>query len=67
MSMLTLEETRAEVKRPADFAAFWAEVKAELAEVPTDWERLVGAGGETPTHTIDWLRFSSLSETLAYG
>ncbi len=53
--------------RPADFAAFWAGVKAELADVPADWERLPGAGGETATHTVDWLRFSSLSDTLIYG
>ncbi len=65
--MLTLEETRAEVKRPADFGAFWAGVKAELDAVPADWERLAGAGGETATHTIDWIRFSSLSDTLVYG
>lgn len=67
MSTFTLEETRAEVKRPADFAAFWAGIKAELADVPTEWERLPGAGGETATHQIDWLRFSSLSDTLVYG
>ena len=67
MSMLALEQTRAEVKRPTDFAAFWNEVKAELAAVPADWERLPGAGGEAATHTIDWLRFSSLGETLVYG
>lgn len=67
MSTLALEKTRAEVTRPADFAAFWAGVKRELADVPVDWERLVGAGGETATHTIDWLRFSSLADTLVYG
>ena len=67
MSTLTLEEIRVEVKRPADFEAFWAELKAELAGVPADWERLVGAGGETATHTVDWLRFSSLADTLVYG
>ena len=67
MSTLVLEETRAEVRRPADFAAFWAEVQRELAAQPTEWERLAGAGGETATHTIDWLRFSSLADTLVYG
>ena len=67
MSTLSLEETRAEGKRPADFAAFWAGVKSELAQVPADWERMAGAGGETATHTVDWLRFSSLGETLVYG
>ena len=68
MPMLTLEETRAEVKRPADFDAFWDGVNAELDAVPADWERLAGAGGETATHTIDWLRFSSLWVTqLVYG
>ena len=56
-TLLALKETRAKVTRPADFAAFWAEVKQELADVPADWERLPGAGGETATHTIDWLRF----------
>lgn len=67
MSIFLPEETRAEVKRPADFAAFWAEVRAELDAVPADWERLVRAGGETATHTVDWLRFSSLADTLVYG
>ena len=67
MSALSPEQTRAEVKRPADFDAFWAGVKADLANVPADWERLVGAGGETATHTIDWLRFSSLDDQLIYG
>lgn len=67
MSNLTLEETRAAIKRPTDFAAFWAGVKAELDAVPADWERLPGAGGETATHTVDWLRFSSLADTLVYG
>ena len=67
MSILSLEETRAEVKRPADFDTFWAGVKADLTGVPADWERLAGAGGETATHTIDWLRFSSLDDTLIYG
>ena len=67
MSTFTLEETRAEVKRPADFEAFWAGVQAELAAVPADWERLPGAGGETATHTVDWLRFSSGADTLVYG
>lgn len=64
---ISLEQTRAEIKRPADFEAFWARVKAALAEVPADWERLSGAGGETATHTVDWLRFSSLADTLVYG
>ena len=64
---MLLEHTRADVHRPADFDAFWAGVKAELAHVPADWERLPGAGGETATHTIDWLRFSSLGDTLVYG
>ena len=53
--------------RPADFADFWAGVRADLAAVPADWERLPGAGGETETHTIDWLRFSSLDDALIYG
>ena len=67
MSTLSLEQTRAAIKRPADFAAFWAGVKSDLAGAPADWERLAGAGGETETHTVDWLRFSSLGETLVYG
>ncbi len=64
---ISLEQTRAEVKRPADFEAFWAGVSSELASVPADWERLVGAGGETDTHTIDWVRFSSLDDMLVYA
>jgi cephalosporin-C deacetylase len=67
MSQAILEQTRTEVKRPADFDAFWAGVQADLAEVPADWERMPGAGGETATHTVDWLRFSSLEDTLVYG
>ena len=41
-----LELTRAEVRRPADFAAYWTRVKAELALVPVGWERLPGAVSE---------------------
>ena len=67
MSTLLLEQTRAVVCRPADFDAFWVGVKSTLAEAPADWERLVGAGGETDTHVIDWLRFSSLNDALVYG
>jgi len=62
-----LEETRAEAKRPPDFDAFWQGVRAELADVPLEWERLPGAGGETQTHRIDWLRFSSMDDVLVYG
>jgi len=62
-----LEQTRAEVQRPADFHAFWQGVRAELADVPLEWERLPGAGGETATHRIDWLRCSSLDDRLIYG
>ncbi len=67
MSETSLEQTRAEVIRPADFDAFWQDVRAELALVPLEWERLPGAGGETDAYTIDWLRFSSLDDTLVYG
>ncbi len=67
MSTTLLEQTRAAFKRPADFDAFWNGVKSDLTEVPADWERLAGAGGETETHTIDWLRFSSLGDMLVYG
>ena len=61
------EETRTPVRRPADFAAFWANVKADLGDVPLEWERLPGAGGETETHTTDWVRFSSLGDLVVYG
>jgi len=67
MSNSSLEQTRAVVRRPADFQAFWGDVKADLAEVPIEWERLGGAGGETETHRIDWLRFSSLADLVIYG
>ena len=67
MSNTLLEQTRAAVHRPQDFAAFWQGVLAELAEVPVEWERLPGVGGETATHTVDWLRFSSLDDLLIYG
>jgi len=62
-----LEQTRAEVRRPADFEAFWASVKSNLADIPVEWERLPGAGGETETHRVDWLRFSSLGDLVIYG
>ena len=62
-----LELTRTPVNRPADFAAFWQGVQAELADVSVEWERLPGAGGETAAHRIDWLRFSSAGDTLVYG
>ena len=62
-----LENTCAEVNRPADFGPFWHGVQAELADVPLEWERLPGAGGETAAHRIDWLRFSSLGDMLVYG
>ena len=67
MSNADLEQTRAQVRRPADFAAFWAGVKSELAQIPLEWERLPGAGGETESYVVDWLRFSSLNDVLAYG
>ena len=67
MSDQLLKQTRADIKRPGDFDAFWQGVKRDLADVPTEWERLPGAGGETATHTIDWLRFSSLDDILVYG
>ena len=62
-----LENTRVPVNRPADFDRFWQGVRAELADVPLEWERLPSAGGETATHRIDWLRFSSLDDMLVYG
>ena len=67
MSETILELTRAEVNRPPDFDLFWQGVHAELADVPLEWERLPCAGGETATHRIDWLRFSSLDDMLVYG
>lgn len=67
MSDLSLDQTRAAVHRPADFQAFWQGVRAELAAVPLEWERLPGAGGETAAHRVDWLRFSSLDDLLIYG
>ena len=63
----TLEQTRVPVNRPPDFDLFWQGVQAELADVPLEWERLPNAGGETPSHRIDWLRFSSLNDILVYG
>lgn len=67
MTAILLPETRAEVKRPADFDAYWQGVQAELAAVPLEWDRLPGAGGETEVLTVDWLRFSSLGDMLIYG
>ena len=67
MANFALEHTRAPLRRPADFAAYWAGVKADLADVPLEWERLPGAGDETGTHRVDWVRFSSLGELVIYG
>lgn len=67
MTETPLEETRSPIIRPADFDVFWQSVHAALADVPLEWERLPGAGGETGTHRIDWVRFSSLDEFLVYG
>ena len=67
MTEIPLGQTCAEVKRPADFAAFWRDVQTELTGVPLEWERLPGVGGETETYTVDWLRFSSLGDMLVYG
>ncbi len=67
MTDTALERTRADVKRPADFADFWRSVQDELSDVPLEWERLPGAGGETDAHMVDWLRFSSLGDVLVYG
>jgi cephalosporin-C deacetylase-like acetyl esterase len=62
-----LQQTRAEVRRPVDFIDYWIRVKAELALVPVEWERLPGVGGETETHSVDWVRFSSLGDLVIYG
>ena len=62
-----LEQSRAANRRPADFESFWAGVKADLAAVPVEWERLPGAGSETETYTTDWVRFSSLGDLVVYG
>ena len=67
MISAVLEQTRAPVRRPADFAAYWTRFKDELAEVPVEWERLPGVGGETETHSVDWVRFSSLGDLVIYG
>ena len=67
MNSADLENTHAPVRRPADFAAYWTRFKDELAEVPVEWERLPGVGGETETHSVDWVRFSSLGDLVIYG
>ena len=56
-----------EIDRPADFDVFWQGVRGELESIPVEWERLPGAGRETAAHTVDWVRFSSLDDTLIYG
>ena len=38
--MGVLEETRSEVKRPADFEDFWRRTKEALAGTPPEWERV---------------------------
>jgi cephalosporin-C deacetylase len=67
MTNTLLGQTTALVHRPTDFEVFWQGVHTDLAAVPVEWERLPGAGGETATHTVDWLRFSSLDDLLIYG
>ena len=62
-----MNDTHSEVKRPGDFDRFWQEVKAELAQTPLDWERIPNTIFSTPDLRVDWLRFSSLGDTLIYG
>lgn len=50
-----------------DFDAYWRGLGAELASVPSDWERTkreqtVSAHGKT--WRIDWVRFSSLDDAV---
>jgi cephalosporin-C deacetylase len=65
--LAALETIRSEVKRPADFDAFWRGVKDELARTPLEWERIPDATWTTPELTVDWLRFSSLGGHPIYG
>ena len=59
--------THSDPRRPANFAEFWRETLAELAHIPTEWERIPNAQPAPPGYHVDWLRFSSWGDTLAYG
>lgn len=66
-SIAELEQVRSEAKRPADFAEYWQGVRADLATVPVEWERIPDATWTTDDLTVDWLRFSSVDNQLIYG
>ncbi len=65
--METLEETRSEVKRPADFTAFWRHTKELLAETPVEWERVPDEAMTTPERTVNWVKLPSLHGRTIYG
>ena len=65
--MATLEETRSEVKRPADFDEFWRHTLGLLAQTPLEWERVPDETATTPDLTTDWLKFPSLHGRTIYG
>lgn len=62
-----LEQIRSAVKRPADFGEFWDGVRADLSNVPVEWERILDATWTTDERVVDWLRFSSVGDQLIYG
>ena len=59
--------THSDPRLPARFAEFWRDTLDALAHVPTEWERIPNAQPAPPGYTVDWLRFSSWGDTLAYG
>ena len=65
--MGALEETRSEVKRPADFVDFWRHTQELLAQTPLEWERVPDEAATTPELMVDWLKFPSLHGRTIYG
>lgn len=62
-----LEDTHSDPQRPPDFASFWRRTVDELTLVPLEWERIPDAQPAPNGWRVDWLRFSSLGDTLVYG
>ena len=62
-----LESIRSAPKRPADFDEYWAQLKAEVARVSTDWERKPYAPLSTPGRQVDIISFKTIDGSLVHG
>jgi len=62
-----LEAIRSTPKRPEDFDVYWADLKAEVARVSTDWERRPYAPLSTPHRQVDIISFKTIDGSLVHG